>query len=529
MNFRSLRQQALAGLLSVLFLISGSAASQDSPPPLPTAATAFAFDLRDTPASQQVKDYLFRKVRYAGAIRLIVGLRTDVAPEHLLSAAAVAAQHQRINAAQRDFVQTAHDGREIKRFQTVPYVVMEGNEAFLASLFARKDLTTLQEDIQHQPSLPQSIPLIQADKAWAAGATGAGQIVAIVDTGVDSTHPFLAGKVIAEACYSTNGAGSSSLCPNRQNEQVGLGAGRECAISGCIHGTHVAGIAAGKGSSFSGVAREAKLIAVQVFTSFSAGCGTPPCLSAYTSDIMRGLEYVYSLRGAYRIAAVNMSLGGGAFTSYCDTDALKSIIDNLRGAGIASVVASGNDGRSNAISSPACISSAISVGATTKSDTVASYSNSASFLTLLAPGSSILSSVPGGGFATMSGTSMATPHVSGAFAALRTIRPGASVDQIRSAMITSGKPIRDPRNLITKSRLNVYGAVAQLTNTFTTATGCSTASNTIHVSVGRAYVSNYVYARARGSNQYMGPNNSTTITKLRQTGTDYYVVDNTCP
>ncbi len=528
MPFRSLRQWAVAGLLSALSLLSGPAASQDGPPPLPTAATAYAFDLRDRPASQQVKDYLFKKVRDAGTIRLIVGLHTDVAPEHALGPSAVAAQRQRIDVAQRTFIQTADHGKELKRFETVPYVVMEGNEAFLTSLFARRDLTTLQEDMLHQPSLPESVPLIGADRAWTAGATGTGQTVAIIDTGVDSTHPFLAGKVVAEACYSTNGTGSSSLCPNRQNAQTGLGAGRECAISGCIHGTHVAGIAAGKGSNFSGVGKEAKIIAVQVFTSFASGCGAPPCLSAYTSDIMRGLEYVYTLRGSYRIAAVNMSLGGGGFTSYCDTDAMKPIIDNLRGAGIASVVASGNDGRTNAISSPACISSTISVGATTKSDTVASYSNSASFLTLLAPGSSITSSVPGGGFASMSGTSMAAPHVSGAFAALRTIRPSASVDQIRTAMITSGKPIRDPRNLITKSRLNVYGAVAQLTNTFTSATGCFTASNASHVSVGRAYVSNYTTARARGSNQYMGPNDAT-ITKLRQTGTEYYVVDNTCP
>lgn len=529
MTIPSLRRWAFAGLLSLLSLVSGPAASQERPPVPPSAASAFAFDLADTPAHRQVKDYLFQKARYAGTIRLIVGLRTDVAPEHALPPAAVAAQRQRIDQAQHSFVQTARDARELKRFQTVPFVVMEGNEAFLAALFARRDLSTIQEDALHHASLPQSVPLVAADKAWAAGATGAGQTVAIIDTGVDGSHPFLAGKVVAEACYSTNSAGSSSLCPNRQNEQIGLGAGRQCALSNCLHGTHVAGIAAGKGSSFSGVAREAKLIAVQVFTAFNSGCGTPPCLSAYTSDIMKGLEYVYNLRGTHRIAAVNMSLGGGAYTSYCDTDALKRVIDNLRGAGIASVAASGNDGRTNALSSPACISSAISVGATTKSDAVASYSNSASFLTLLAPGSSIYSSVPQGGFASLNGTSMAAPHVAGAFAALRSLHPNAGVDNLRTAMITAGKPIRDPRNFITKSRLNVQGALFQLAGVATTPTGCTTAANTAHVSAGRAYVSNYVYARARGSNQFMGPNNGTTITRLRQTGMDYYVVDNTCP
>src|SRR2546425_12543627 len=94
----------------------------------------------------------------------------------------------------------------------------------------------------------------------------------------------------------------------------------------------------------------------------------------------------------------------------------KTIIDNLRSAGIATVIAAGNAGATNAISVPGCISSAISVGATTKTDDVASYSNVSSFMSLFAPGSSIYSSLTGGGFGYLSGTSMATPHVTGAWA-----------------------------------------------------------------------------------------------------------------
>jgi subtilisin family serine protease len=76
--------------------------------------------------------------------------------------------------------------------------------------------------------------------------------VAVLDTGVDKTHPFLSGKVVEEACYSAGGN-----CPNGATSEVGSGAGVQCtyAAAACRHGTHVAGIAAGQGSSFSGVAR----------------------------------------------------------------------------------------------------------------------------------------------------------------------------------------------------------------------------------------------------------------------------------
>src|SRR2546425_7474126 len=102
-----------------------------------------------------------------------------------------------------------------------------------------------------------------------------------------------------------------------------------------------------------------------------------------------------------------MSLGGGLFSSTCDDQPYKPFIDNLRAAGIATVVASGNNGAIDRLSAPACVSTAVSVGATTKDDQVADFSNVAPFLSLFAPGVSIISSFAGGGFAIASGTSMA--------------------------------------------------------------------------------------------------------------------------
>lgn len=111
---------------------------------------------------------------------------------------------------------------------------------------------------------------------------------------------------------------------------------------------------------------------------------------------------------------------------------------------------------------PGCISSAVSVGSTTKTDQVSSFSNSASFLSLLAPGSSINSSVPGNQFAVFNGTSMATPHVAGAWAILKQRVPNATVIQVLTALQNTGLPVLDTRNNITKPRIRIRQALDAL-------------------------------------------------------------------
>jgi subtilisin family serine protease len=185
---------------------------------------------------------------------------------------------------------------------------------------------------------------------------------------------------------------------------------------------------------------------------------------------MAGLQRVYHQRAALNIAAVNMSLGGETFSRRCDSDPLKPVIDLLRAANIATVIASGNDSEPKKISSPACISSAVGVGSTndgsfgTAADTVSFFSNSASFLSLLAPGQWTTSSIPGGIFDTFRGTSMATPHVTGAFAILKEAAPTATVSQMLSALQKTGLPVRDtrPGGGITKPRIRIVDALGQL-------------------------------------------------------------------
>jgi len=357
---------------------------------------------------------------------------------------------------------------KVKTFSYVPMLRAEVDAAGLRALAAAPEVKRVVEDRLHHPTLAQSVPLVEADATQALGFSGQGQAIAVLDTGVDANHPFLSPRVIEEACFSSNTGSTSSVCPNGQQSQIGAGAAAPCDANGCSHGTHVAGIAAGSSASFNGVAPDASIIGVQVFSRVDStnDClpNPAPCTAAFTSDIIAGLERVFALRTTYNIAAVNMSLGGGSSTTFCDGDPVKTAIDALRGAGIASVVASGNEGETNAISNPACISSAVSVGSTTKSDVVSSFSNSATFLTLLAPGSQINSSVTGGGFSSLSGTSMAAPHVAGAFAAIRSASPQATVDDIVNALSATGLPVTDARNQVVKPRIRVNQAIAGLGN-----------------------------------------------------------------
>src|SRR4051812_15682363 len=287
------------------------------------------------------------------------------------------------------------EARLVRRFRTVPFAALEVTPGARRALAASADVVRVFDDEIVRPVLAQSVPLIQGDQAWSAGYDGTGTTIAVLDTGVDSHHPFLAGKVIDEACFSSTTAGvSQSVCPDGTDQQVGAGAAAPCSLGDCLHGTHVAGIAAGNGATagvaFSGVAPGARLMAIQVFSTItdprSCGGGVTPCAGAFSSDIIAGLEYAYSHAAAFNVVAGNMSLGGTTFTAACDDQPYKPAIDNLRAINVATVVASGNDSNGNAIASPGCISSAISVGSTDKSNQVSFFSNVAPFLSLFAPG-----------------------------------------------------------------------------------------------------------------------------------------------
>jgi subtilisin family serine protease len=402
---------------------------------------------------------LAQKARESGPIRVIVELKVVLQPAHRLSAQALAAQRRTLESAQDRVIARALGGvttttTAVAKFDSIPFISIFVDADQLARLLADPDVVDLREDVPLRPTLLESIPLIKAKKVWDSGSPGTGYAIAVLDTGVDKTHPMLTGKVISEACYSTHMPSQRirSLCPGQAPSSTVRGSGINCSrAEGCDHGTHVAGIAAGRPmrvTGHTGVAKDAGVIAIQVFSQLNRArdCFVgPPCLGAFYTDVIKGLERVYESRSSHPIAAVNLSLGGGfLYNEHCDLvqPAMTAIIKQLRAAGIASVIASGNGGADNGITPPACISAAIAVGSTLDtSDAISNFSNHAAQVRLMAPGSGITSSVPGGGTATKNGTSMATPHVAGAFALLRDVHHDATVDDIAAALECTGKPV----------------------------------------------------------------------------------------
>ena len=360
-------------------------------------------------------------------------------------------------------------GRPVKAIDTLGAFAADVTPAELARMETDPRILRIEIDEFRKTSLNQSLPLIGQTTAIADQPNGTDvnglnpQTVAVIDTGVQAGHPFIgSARVVDEACFL-----STSLCPNGAYDQVGPGASAPAV--GESHGTHVAGIAMGSYASAStvnrGVASRANLLMVNVFGSQGG---------AYTSDIIQGLEHIYSRvitnNNPLRIASVNMSLGGSTlYAGDCDTAPEKAVIDRLRAAGVITTVAAGNDSSRLNMSSPGCISSAFSVAATSKTAVASSYTNISRTTDVFAPGGDfdadgcIRSSVING-YDAYCGTSMAAPHVAGAVALLRAAKPTATASEIEVALKTSGAVINDTRSSGTFSApmINVANAIGIL-------------------------------------------------------------------
>jgi subtilisin len=429
---------------------------------------------RSESAARRFQELSANLEQTAGTAAIIVQLAVAFRPEgEIQQEAERLAQREAIRQAQDALLASVFGGApaSLKRFETLPHLAFSVDSVQLAAIQSSPLVLDIYEDIPIPvaQTQPPSIPLIGAPNAWASGYTGAGKTIAILDTGVDKNHPTLSGKVVSEACYSTNFPEReiSSICPGGGMESEAIDSGLNCTeFDGCAHGTSIAGIVAG-------VASGATLISIQVNSRVNdaSRCeGGAPCILMLPSDLINGLERVFDLSGTYSIAAANISLGNGRFTGYCDGgNPVKTAIDQLRSVGIATVVASGNGSYGDAVGNPACVSTAISVGATgdggiLAADAIAPYSNSASILSLLAPGYFPSAPIPGGGFNDVSGTSVAAAHVSGALAILRQHQPNTSVSEVLNRLRNSGINVTDPRNGLGKPRIKIDAALSCLQN-----------------------------------------------------------------
>jgi subtilisin family serine protease len=338
------------------------------------------------------------------------------------------------------------------------YVTARG----LAKLASDPDVIGVSLDRRIHVQLDRSAPLIHAEDLHAHGFTGVGAPIAVLDSGVDVSHPDLVGSVVAEQCFC------AGCCPGGGSQQSGPGSARD--DNG--HGTRVTGIIAAKGNvAAAGVAPQAGIVAVKIIDKNG---------NANDSDVISALQWIAANPGL-GIRIVNLSAGSAQlYSGECDItnpndmviQAYATSIEVLRAQGVIVFAASGNEASSTQMGCPACISRAVSVGSvysddfgtltfagctdhTTAVDQVACFSNSNSSLDLLAPGCQVTSARLGGGTTTVCGTSEAVPHAAGAAALLLSMNSGLTPDDIETRLKSTGTPVTDPRNNITFPRVDL--------------------------------------------------------------------------
>lgn len=347
---------------------------------------------------------------------------------------------------------------------------------FAIRLNAINDLNVLEQDsrvaaVYEEQTLhmhlAQSAPLIRQPQALTLNQTGSGTTVAVLDTGVDYTR---------SAFGSCTSPGIPANCKVIYAQDFAPDDGARDADG---HGSNVAGIV-------SGIAPGSRIAALDVFDGASAN----------STDIIAAINWAIANQPAYNIVALNMSLGGGLFTSACtktSTNPFRTPIINAKTAGILSIISSGNEASSTSLAMPACTPEAVSVGAVydsnigsisygvctdsvTAADQVACFSNSASFLSVLAPGSLITAAG-----ATYAGTSQAAPHVSGTVAVLRSAYPAESLTTILSRLTTRGVNVTDNRNNVIKPRVDILASLGATNNNFAAAVMLSSQSGAVYV------------------------------------------------
>jgi len=415
--------------------------------------------------------------------------------------------------------------------------VVEVNLSQIAKLENQKDVEFVQINSRVSAFLTESRPLMNATmtsklQSNSINLTGTGKTVCILDTGVDTDHLEISGKILAQYCYcgnETNYALPTGCCSNGLKE--GLSAEDDNG-----HGTHVAGIVVAN-KSLIGVAPGANIVSIKVLDLEGTGWG---------ADIVKGINWCVNNFSQYNISVISLSLGGGYYNESCDTDqaAYSSAINAAVSQNISVVIASGNNGNLTHISSPACIANATAIGdvyddnvglvawlggctdATTFADKIVCHANRNSLVRLFAPGAIINSTWYTGGYHETGGTSMATPHVAGAIAIInqylvltgRTKTPS----EIEQVLYDTGKQIYDSGTGLNFSRIDVYSAIISLDEDAPSVSLVSPANNSLFNS-SRTFTCNATDLSLRNVTFYLW--NSTSL--YNQTSSDVSGATNT--
>lgn len=326
-------------------------------------------------------------------------------------------------------------------FRLVPATAMLLPAAQVEALSRDDSVEYIWPDLPVHTCLDVSVPRVRAPQVWNAGFRGDGVKIAILDTGIDAHHADFAGRIHAMASF-VDGDGTDD--------------------NG--HGTHVAGIAAGSGAAsngrYRGVAPGADLYVAKVLDTRGNGS---------MSGVMAGIEWAVD----QGVQVINLSLGGDAPAD--GTDALSTLCDQVvRQLGIVMCVAAGNEGPNAAtIGPPGVARWVITVGAVTDVDALTRFSSRGPTgdgrikPDLVFPGAGIVApraarAVVGRpvepGYAEMSGTSMATPHATGAIALLLQAQPGLKPEALRRALVGGAVDIRDRPTAQGSGRGDVFAA-----------------------------------------------------------------------
>lgn len=295
--------------------------------------------------------------------------------------------------------------------------------------------TATPNDPLYSSQIDDSLGLIKAAQGWDIRTDASSVVVAVLDTGVDYNHPDLAANIWTNP-GEIPGNGIDDDANGYVDDVHGINAitGSGNPMDDNFHGTHVAGTIGAVGNNgigVTGIAWNARIMALKWLDSGGGG---------WLTDVMEALDYALAMKNrGVNLRVTNNSWGGGGYTSL-----LQSRINALKEAGVVFVAAAGNSGSNNDMDPtyPANYDNAVSVLSTKVRDEPSSFSCfGATTVDIGAPGDYIRSTIPGGGYGYLGGTSMATPHVVGALALLFAKEPSLTVNQAVERLLATGDPV----------------------------------------------------------------------------------------